>query len=171
MALKIENENICSICLEEFDGKEIYILNCNKFQHTFHLECIYNFIQEICKNYSRCLCRFSCPLCRNKLNLNIIKNIFIEYSENIYYKNYSYKLNLNKINIQINILKYKILFLNSIKYKKNYYTNLNKYLNLTNYKYNLENKMCNIYSIIYELNFSYNNLLFFERNNCYMCEF
>ena len=49
-------DNICSICLESFDDKNIIILECS---HQFHASCIF---QTLSTNHNRC------PLCRSKIN-------------------------------------------------------------------------------------------------------
>lgn len=47
--IDIEDEDLCSICLSNFDDKDVKILKCN---HFFHNDCIIKWLQvkEICPN-------------------------------------------------------------------------------------------------------------------------
>ena len=47
--IDIEDEDLCSICLSNFDDKDVKILKCN---HFFHNECIIEWlkVKEICPN-------------------------------------------------------------------------------------------------------------------------
>ena len=47
--IDIEDDDLCSICLSNFDNKDIKILKCN---HFFHNDCIIEWLQvkEICPN-------------------------------------------------------------------------------------------------------------------------
>ncbi len=55
--MKLENENVCSICLEEIQLYPTTKLNCN---HYFHLNCIN--LWKAKKNI--------CPICRKEIILN-----------------------------------------------------------------------------------------------------
>ncbi len=45
----IEYDDLCSICLSNFDGKDIKILKCN---HYFHNDCIVEWlkVKQLCPN-------------------------------------------------------------------------------------------------------------------------
>ena len=59
--MKSENDNICSICLEELKLYQIKRLKCN---HSFHINCINKW--KIKKNI--------CPICRKQIDINERKN-------------------------------------------------------------------------------------------------
>ena len=78
----MEEENICSICLDLLNNnKKIIEINCN---HSFHYKCITEVCKYLIKNNKNC----TCPIC----------------NKNIHFK-------INKVNKKLKNLKYFINFL------------------------------------------------------------
>ncbi|KAL1537304.1 RING/U-box superfamily protein [Salvia divinorum] len=52
-----EEEEMCSICLVEFEEKDL-VNKLGRCGHTFHVECMEKWLET---------CQFTCPLCRSRL--------------------------------------------------------------------------------------------------------
>ncbi|KAB2091329.1 hypothetical protein E1A91_A03G186900v1 [Gossypium mustelinum] len=55
-------EEVCSICLVEFDNDDA-VSQIQKCKHVFHMNCIEKWMER---------CHFTCPLCRSVLFNNVI---------------------------------------------------------------------------------------------------
>ena len=66
----MDDQNLCTICLDILDNETEFILEC---KHIFHTTCIYNYILQKKINQN-------CPICRTPITLfnNINEQVYIK---------------------------------------------------------------------------------------------
>lgn len=160
--------DICAICYEEMNI-DIYELSCN---HIFHYKCLYEYLNEVSNNFILCLCKFTCPICRNQFNKYTIHDILYNYLYIIKNKTKDYNIRLYKNVLHSKYIKFKILLQKCVKnhYKQNIKKNIRNYIYITNEIFKLKIKINHNIKLEHHIYLTYNKCLLFDENICIFCE-